>query len=191
MNPTQHPQPTAPRQRLALRGFDHAVTGQKLMYQASEIRAYMHLGAEYMAELRPVGIRETQTAQRIVDLNWRLNRLTAIETNLLTFNSLAKSNENPTGDPNTEGIMAHAYAWATDCTYSKTFEAISRYESRLTRLLIQLTKEFERLQDRRLAKSEDKFILEDCYVWRWYSGNLRPEPAPTAESPQPAQTCAA
>ena len=116
-NPTI-PHPRAPKQRLALSGFDHAVTGQKLMYQASEIRAYMRLGADYIEELRPVGIRETQMAQRIIDLNWRLNRLAAIENNLLSFNCLGKTYENSTGDPNTEGMVAQAHVWQTDCAYN-------------------------------------------------------------------------
>ena len=180
-----------PQQRLALSGFDHAVTGQKLMYQASEIRAYMRLGADYMEELRPVGIRETQMAQRIIDLNWRLNRLAAIENNILTFNCLGKAVEQSTGDPNTEGMVAQAHVWQTDTAYARTFEAISRYESRLTRMLIQLTKEFERLQDRRLAKAADTFVLADCAAWRWYRGDLRPDSVPSTAPAQAAQTCAA
>src|ERR1700722_19132297 len=70
-------------QRVAMNSIKHNVTGQNMFLQATEFLPYMELGRDFFEECRPVGIREIQYVQKIIDSHWRLNRATAVENNIL------------------------------------------------------------------------------------------------------------
>ncbi len=172
---TTSPATQAP-QRISLTALTNGLTGQNMFLEEDEYPAYMTLGAEYIAELRPVGVRETQLAQKIIDLNWRLNTISAVENNLFHSSLVAHTRANgdrvaATGD-RTVGMCGKAATWREDCDGPNAFEKLGRHEARVQRSLFKITEEFDRLQAARLKKSNDSFIQSECKAWIWYDHML-------------------
>ena len=81
----------------------------------------------------------------------RLNRIAAMENNVLNI-SLLENTSNAAHDDATETIAAQARAWVDR---ADSFEKLGRYEARISRQLLQYTKELERLrQARQLCDTE-------------------------------------
>jgi hypothetical protein len=133
------------KQRSRLNAVKHNLSGQHLILQETEVEAYNRMSSAMFNDLNPKSEPERQIAQKIIDVNFRLNRLTAIENNLFTF-GLAAHETNTDQDDRIEIMGAQTRAWIERVG---TFDAIGRYEQRLSRQLIKYQEEFERLQTAR------------------------------------------
>jgi hypothetical protein len=130
------------KQRSRMNAVKHNLSGQHLMLQDTELEAYNRLSASMLNDLNPKSEPERQIAEKIVDINFRLNRLTAIENNLFNFGITA--NETGTDhDDRLEVMAAQTRAWIEHAGYLDT---LGRYENRLSRQLLKYQEEFERLQ---------------------------------------------
>src|ERR1700691_3261191 len=95
-----------------------------------------------LIDIKPKSEPERQIAQKIIDTNFRLNRLTAIENNMFGFGIIGTETD-CAHDDRIEIMAAQTRAW-TERTNS--FDVLGRYESRLSRQLLKYQEEFERLQ---------------------------------------------
>jgi hypothetical protein len=130
------------KQRSRLNAVKHNLSGQHLILQESEVEAYNRMSSSMLNDLNPKSEPERQIAQKVIDINFRLNRITAIENNLFTFGLTA--NETDTDqDDRIEIMAAQTRAWTER---AGTFDVIGRYEARLSRQLLKYQEEFERLQ---------------------------------------------
>jgi hypothetical protein len=135
------------KQRARLNAFKHGLSGQHLILVEHEHEAYHRLCARMIQDLSPQTEPERQITQKVIDLNFRLNRLTAIETNMYTVDAV--DHTLPTDhDDRTEVMWAQTRAWKAD---AQIFDTLGRYEGRLSRQLLQYQKELERLQGARKA----------------------------------------
>ena len=100
-------------------------------------------------DLKPKTEPEGQIAQKITDLNFRLNRLTAIETNMYNIDTVDYTLATD-HDDRVEVMCAQTRAWKAD---AHVFDTLGRYEARLSRKLHQYQKELERLQALREAEA--------------------------------------
>ena len=119
--------------------------------QQHESAAHEDLTERMLRDLKPVTEPEKQIAQKIIELNFRLNRITAIENNMLNFDM---GPEEPAFEED-EGIarmMGQAAAWKKD---AHAFEILGRYEARLSKQLLQYQHELERLKTVRKAEAAD------------------------------------
>src|SRR5580658_9956206 len=130
------------KQRSSLNAVKHNLSGQHLILLATEREAYNRMGTAMLIDLKPKSEPERQIAQKIIDTNFRLNRLTAIENNMFTFGTLWSETDCP-HDDRTEVMAAQTLAWTERAT---SFDILGRYESRLSRQLLKYQEEFERLQ---------------------------------------------
>ncbi len=160
------------KQRVTLSAVTNGVTGQNMFLEEDEYPAYMTLGADFIAELRPVGVRETQLAQKIIDLNWRLNTMSAVENNLFHSSLAVNSAQADSKDDRTAGMCGKAATWSNDCEGPNAFEKLGRHEVRIQRSLFKISEEFERLQTARLQKGMDSFAQAECKAWIWYDHML-------------------
>jgi hypothetical protein len=71
------------KQRSPLMAFRHGFTGQTFVMTAEDLAAYQRLTKGFVDDLKPQGFLEKQFVQFLIDLSWRLNRIPAIENNLL------------------------------------------------------------------------------------------------------------
>ena len=132
----------AGKQRSSMNAMKHNLTGQSMILLDAETEAYNRMGAAMLIDLKPKSEPERQIAQKIIDSNFRLNRLTAIENNLFNFGLAANETDTP-HDDRLEVMAAQTRAWMERSNYLDT---LGRYEARLSRLLHKYQQEFERLQ---------------------------------------------
>src|SRR5260370_4793823 len=76
------PRTEAGKQRSSLNALRHGLTGQTVVLPSDDLIAYQRHCQEFLDQYLPKNKTEIQLAQSLADLSWRLNRITAIETNL-------------------------------------------------------------------------------------------------------------
>jgi hypothetical protein len=135
----------AGKQRSSMNAFKHGLTGNRLILQQHEHEAYTRLTTEITKNLDPQTELERQLVQKIIDTHTRLNRIAALDGNILNFGLTSNETDAPHDDA-LETIAAQCRSWIEN---ADSFEKLGRYEARLSRQLLQYTKELERLQANR------------------------------------------
>jgi hypothetical protein len=126
-----------------------------MLLQAHEHEAYQRLTQSLTSELQPAGAMEVQLVGRIIDCHTRLNRIAAMENNILNFSLIENTSAAP-HDDETECMAAQSRAWLE---HENSFEKLGRYEGRIARQLLTYTKEFERLHAERLQRESAERII--------------------------------
>ena len=103
------PTSTAGRQRASINAFKHGLTGNRMILQAHEHEAYQRLAAELTKDLAPVTEMERQLVQKLIDCHTRLNRIAALDGNILNF-SLTQNESDAAHDDALESIAAQCRA---------------------------------------------------------------------------------
>jgi hypothetical protein len=130
------------KQRSRMNAVKHNLSGQHLILLEAETEAYNRMATSMLIDLKPKSEPERQIAQKIIDTNFRLNRLTSIENNMFSF-GLMRNETDTAHDDRIEVMAAQARAWIER---ANSFDVLGRYESRLSRQLLKYQEEFERLQ---------------------------------------------
>ncbi len=123
----------------------HNLSGQHLMLQETELAAYNRMSSAMLNDLNPKTEPERQIAQKVIDTNFRLNRLASIENNIFSF-GLTENERDTDHDDRIEVMAAQTRAWIER---ANSFDTLGRYEARLSRQLLKYQEEFERLQAER------------------------------------------
>jgi hypothetical protein len=63
----------------------HGLTGQLVVMPTEDLQAYQRHLESFTGEYDPQGATESHLVQALADASWRLNRVAALETNLLTL----------------------------------------------------------------------------------------------------------
>ena len=72
------------KKQSSLNALRHGLTGQIVVMPTEDLHAYqLHLES-FTDEYHPEGATESNLVQALADTSWRLNRVAALETNLLT-----------------------------------------------------------------------------------------------------------
>jgi hypothetical protein len=139
------------KQRALMNAFKHNLSGQNLVMQETEVEAYKRMTNAMLTDLNPKTEPERQIAQKIIDSNFRLNRLMAIENNMFNFGITANEKDTP-HDDRLEVMVAQTRAWTQ---HANSFDILGRYEQRLSRQLLKYQEEFERLQTARKQQEKE------------------------------------
>src|ERR1035437_7951444 len=75
----------AGKQRSSLTALRHGLTGQTVVMPTEDLQAYQCHMAAFAEEYHPKGATEAQLVQALADASWRLNRVAALEANILTL----------------------------------------------------------------------------------------------------------
>ena len=132
------------KQIASLNGFKHGLTGQRMILQDHELHAYRRLGDALQADYNPATEIERQLVQHIVDCHMRLNRIAAIDANLLNID-LA-------GGTVTETVISQTRAWIQ---HADSYDKLGRYEARISRQLLHYTRELAAIQATRRSQVTD------------------------------------
>ena len=143
------------KQTASMNAFRHGLTGTRMILQPHEHEAYTRLTKALTRDYSPKTENESQFVQKIIDCHTRLNRIAAIENNILSVGLTRHTNPNSTNDEETESMVAQAAAWAAE---ANTFDKLSRYEGRISRQLLQYTKELDRIQTARKREQAEVTI---------------------------------
>ncbi len=73
------------KQRSSLNSLRHGLTGQIVVMPTEDLEAYQRHLARYTDEYHPVDATEQDLVQALADCSWRLNRVAALESNLLSL----------------------------------------------------------------------------------------------------------
>jgi hypothetical protein len=140
------PTSEAGKQKSALNGIKHGLTGQRLLLQPHEVEPYQRMTAAFKFDYSPQTEIESQLVQHIVDCNMRLHRIAAIESNMFAVGTIDNIREDIGHDDATETVVAQTRAWIKQ---ADSFEKLGRHEGRLSRQLLKYTQEIDRVQTNR------------------------------------------
>jgi hypothetical protein len=149
------PVTSAGKQRSSMNAWKHGLTGNRMILQSHELEAYNRLTAALTTDLAPATEQERQLVQKLIDSHTRLNRIAALDGNILNF-GLTRNESDADHDDELETIAAQCRAWIEN---ADSFEKLGRYEARISRQMLQYTAEFERLQSDR--REQDRLAAND------------------------------
>jgi len=136
------PKTEAGKKQSSMNALRHGLTGQVVVMPTEDLQAYQAHLKSFTDEYYPKGATESHLVQALADTSWRLNRVAALETNLL---SLAA-----TGDPliDAMGIAASLES------QSKALANLSMHSQRLSRQFERTVIQLRNLQEIRQAKEK-------------------------------------
>ncbi len=118
------------KQHSSLNALRHGLTGQIVVMPTEDLQAYqLHLKS-FTDEYHPHGATEANLVQSLADTSWRLNRVAALETNLLTLG--VASQLNPFSDAPQQIQDAMSIVAALE-SQSKALANLSMHSQRLSR----------------------------------------------------------
>ena len=148
------PKTEAGKQRSSLNALRHGLTGQIVVMPTEDLQAYqLHLKS-FADEYNPQGATEENLVQSLADTSWRLNRVAAQETNLLSLGL-----DHPTNidaPPQIQDAMSIAAALESQ---SKALSNLSMHSQRLSRQFERTVTQLRDLQQTRRA--QEKKALND------------------------------
>ena len=138
------------KRRSCLNALRHGLTGQIVVMPAEDLEAYQAHVQAFVTEYQPQGATETQLVQSLADAAWRLNRVSALETNLLTHDIIY--DDFPNHESTHEMREAIAIAAALD-RHTKALANLSIHGQRLSRQFERTLALLQKLQHDRRTQS--------------------------------------
>ncbi len=136
------------KQRSSLNALRHGLTGQIVVMPTEDLAAYqLHL-ASFTDEYDPSGATEENLVQALADTSWRLNRVAALETNLLT---LGMTHASPITGAEQQIQDAMSIVAALE-SQSKALSNLSLHSQRLSRQFERTVAQLRDLQKTRIEK---------------------------------------
>jgi hypothetical protein len=140
------------KQRSSLNALRHGLTGQIVVMPTEDLQAYqLHL-TSFTDEYHPQGATEANLVQALADTSWRLNRVAALETNLLTLG--VASQLNPFSESPQQIQDAFSIAAALE-SQSKALSNLSMHSQRLSRQFERTVAQLRDLQKIRQAQESN------------------------------------
>jgi hypothetical protein len=143
------PRTEAGKQKSALNALRHGLTGQIVVMPTDDLEAYRRHLDSFTTEYKPEGATEQQLTQSLADTSWRLNRVAALESNVL---SLGMGNS---GDP-IQNAMNIAESLESQ---TKALANLSMHTQRLSRQFERTVNQLRELQ--RVRKEKETRELND------------------------------
>ncbi len=132
------------KKKSSLNALRHGLTGQIVVMPTEDLAAYqLHLQS-FTDEYAPKGATESNLVQALADTSWRLNRVAALETNLLTLG--IANGGNPIDD-----AMSIVAALESQ---SKALSNLSMHSQRLSRQFERTVAQLRDLQKTRRAEEK-------------------------------------
>jgi hypothetical protein len=143
------PKTPAGKKQSSLNALRHGLTGQIVVMPTEDLQAYQSHLESFTAEYNPKGPTEAHLVQALADASWRLNRVAALETNLLTL-GIAREPDHLTGAPQQiQDAMAIASALESQ---SKALANLSMHSQRLSRQFERTVAQLRDLQETRRTR---------------------------------------
>src|SRR6266852_3490181 len=99
------PKTEAGKKRSSLNAYRHGLTGQTIILPAEDLDAYQDFTDTLFKDYTPVGTLEKQLVQSLADTSWRLNRVAALESNLIGLGFDEHSNSISTEHPEAHAAL--------------------------------------------------------------------------------------
>jgi hypothetical protein len=141
------PKTAAGKKQSSLNALRHGLTGQIVVMPTEDLQAYqLHLNS-FTDEYHPQGATEAHLVQALADASWRLNRVAALETNLLSLAAIG-------------GPLVDALAIAASLeSQSKALANLSMHSQRLSRQFERTVAQLRDLQ--KIRQTQEKHDLNN------------------------------
>jgi hypothetical protein len=147
------PRTEAGKQRSSLNALRHGLTGHVIVLPSEDHAAYDTHAKRFFDDLQPQGALEQQLVQSLSDTSWRLNRIAALETNLLTLGMTEQSAAINTAEPEVHAALAAA---ASLREQARALSNLSMHEHRLSRQFERTLNQLREIQSERREKEENQ-----------------------------------
>jgi hypothetical protein len=147
------PRTAAGKQRSSLNALRHGLTGHVIVLPSEDHVAYETHARRFFHDLQPKGALETQLVQFLADTSWRLNRVAALETNLLTLGMTDHSGAINTAEPEVHAALATAAALRDQV---RALSNLSMHEHRLSRKFERALTQLSEIQAERREIEENQ-----------------------------------
>lgn len=134
---------TSPRNPVALNALRHGLTARTVILPEADVAAFQAHCASFQDEFRPRTQSEKRIVQSMAEIQWRLDRIAAVEINLFALAGRQGENDAVTDDAQVQYELRGA-ALLRDNSHSLIH--VSLYEHRLRRQYRELARDLYRLQ---------------------------------------------
>jgi hypothetical protein len=138
-----------------LNALRHGLTGQLVVMPQEDITAYERHLKSFTDEYRPEGATEANLVHALADASWRLNRVAALETNLLTLAAGRQEDRCPGAPPDVNEALSTAAHLERN---AKALANLSMHGQRLSRQFERSERHLRELQQ--LRKEQEKKEME-------------------------------
>ena len=147
------PKTDAGKKKSSLNALRHGLTGQIVVMPTEDLQAYQSHLKSFTDEYDPQGATEANLVQALAATSWRLNRVAALEANLLTL--AAARHPNPLDDAPSQIQDAMAIAAALE-SQAKALANLSMHSQRLSRQFERTAAQLRELQKTRHARDKEE-----------------------------------
>ncbi len=152
------------KRKSSLNALRHGLTGQIVVMPTEDLQAYQRHLESFTEEYRPKGPTEAHLVQALADTSWRLNRVAALETNLLTLGVASASGPLLSAPQQIQDALAIAAALESQ---SKALANLSMHSQRLSRQFEHTVDKLNELQktrrDREAQELENLLDVIEMY----------------------------
>jgi hypothetical protein len=124
------PRTESGKKRSALNALRHGLTGHTIVLPSEDLAAYERHSQSFFDQYQPRNPTESQLVQSLVDTSWRINRIPALEANLLSLGMLDHLDSIDVAHPEAQAALAMAAAYAQQ---TRALTALSTHGQRLSR----------------------------------------------------------
>src|SRR5580698_10604446 len=143
------PKTEAGKKRSSLNALRHGLTSQIVVMPSEDLDAYRSHVKSFNDEYHPQGATEAHLVQALADASWRLNRVAALETNVLTLSLARHSGDLADAPPEVQDALAVA---ASMDSQAKALATLGMQGQRLSRQFEKTVTQLHDLQKTRLEK---------------------------------------
>src|SRR5580700_3614880 len=140
------------KQKSSLNALRHGLTGQIVVMPTEDLAAYQRHLASFTEEYIPSGATEANLVQALADTSWRLNRVAALETNLLML-GMTHDAPNINAPQQVQDAMSIVASLESQ---SKALSNLSLHSQRLSRQFERTLDQLRDLQKSRRLKEESE-----------------------------------
>ncbi len=141
------------KRKSSLNALRHGLTGQIVVMPTEDLQAYQRHLESFAGEYRPQGPTEAHLVQALADTSWRLNRVAALETNVLTLGVASEAGPLIGAPQQIQDAMSIAAALESQ---SKALSNLSMHSQRLSRQFERTVDKLHELQQTRRDREEQE-----------------------------------
>jgi len=163
------------RARSSMNALRHGITGQVSIMNEEDRGAHDKFVQELITGLRPEGAVELQFASVIAEDFWRLQRIRAVENDMLALGNFSDAADIDVDHPEVHASLTRAQTFLDQ---SKDFERLTLYEQRINRAIEKNRKQLAELQAERKRERQEALeqacLLHQAPATPEQSGNATP-----------------
>ena len=146
------PRTSAGRARSSMNALRHGITGQVSIATVEDRAAHDKFIQEIIDRLRPEDPLELQFASLIAEDFWRLQRIRAVENDILALGNFSDAADIEVDHPEIHASLTRAQTFVNQ---SKDFERLTLYEQRINRALEKNRRQLDELQAERKRQRQE------------------------------------